>query len=220
MKVNIEQGWKKALQEEFDKPYFSRLTEFVRHAYRTQNVHPPAKQLFACFDLCPFDKTSVVILGQDPYHGKGQAHGLCFSVPKNCPRPPSLENIFEELYQDTHIRLSSGDLTHWAKQGVLLLNAVLSVQDRCPGSHANKGWEVFTDAAIQQLSQQKKYLVFLLWGNFAQRKIPYIDSEKHCILTAAHPSPFSANKGFFHAKHFSQTNQYLESKNMPTIQWG
>ncbi|MBI2121061.1 MAG: uracil-DNA glycosylase [Parcubacteria group bacterium] len=218
--VKIEATWKKALADEFEKPYFSELTKFVRDEYKSAKVYPPPKFIFRAFELCPFDKVRVVILGQDPYHGAGQAHGLCFSVPESVPVPPSLQNIYKEISADLGLPIpQNGNLEGWAEQGVLLLNATLTVRAGSPGSHQHKGWEEFTDAVIRALSEQKKHLVFLLWGRYAQNKGAHIDSKKHLVLTAAHPSPFSAYNGFFGCKHFSKTNEYLKAHGEKPIEW-
>lgn len=220
MDVRIEAGWKQMLQPEFDKDYFKQLTEFVRNEYRTQQVFPPANQIFNAFDLCPFDKARVVILGQDPYHDINQAHGLCFSVNDGIRQPPSLVNIFKEIASDLGIQPpQSGNLKRWAHQGVLLLNATLTVRAHQAASHQGKGWEQFTDSVIQLLSQKKENLVFLLWGNYAIKKAAYIDRSKHLVLTSVHPSPLSAHRGFLGNQHFSKTNYYLKSKGLPEIQW-
>ncbi|PKA25011.1 uracil-DNA glycosylase [Leptospira sp. mixed culture ATI2-C-A1] len=218
--VQIESGWKEALKDEFEKPYFSNLREWIRDQYKTSIVYPPAKLIFNAFDSCPFDKVKVVILGQDPYHGPGQAHGLCFSVNEGVPFPPSLQNIFKEIADDLQKPIPiSGNLTHWANQGVLLLNATLTVQKDKAGSHQNKGWEEFTDAAIKILAEKKSNIVFLLWGSFAQKKESLIPPNKHLILKSAHPSPLSAYRGFLGNKHFSKTNEYLHSQGKEPIDW-
>lgn len=220
MNVKIEAGWKTVLQQEFEQAYFHQLTSFVRQEYQQQKIFPPAAQIFRAFDLCPWDNTRAVILGQDPYHGVGQAHGLCFSVNDNIRIPPSLVNIYKEIHSDLGIPpRPSGNLEHWAKQGVLLLNATLTVRAHQAGSHQNKGWEQFTDAVIQQLSQEKEQLVFFLWGAYAQQKAQLIDGAKHCILSSPHPSPFSAHRGFLGNKHFSQCNDYLAAQGLAKIDW-
>lgn len=220
MEVKIEESWKRALQPEFSKDYFAELTNFVKNEYKSKTIYPPPSFIFHAFDLCPFDKVKVVILGQDPYHGRGQANGLCFAVGKDIPLPPSLQNIFKEIESDLgHEVNHSGDLERWARQGVLLLNATLTVAASQAGSHQGKGWENFTDAVISMLSAQKEHLVFLLWGKYAQAKEPLIDGQKHLILKAAHPSPFSAFSGFFKCKHFSKTNEYLEFSDEKPIEW-
>ena len=220
MHVRIDESWRQVLQPEFDKPYFELLTDFVRRAYRTRQCFPPANQIFRAFDLCPFDKVRVVIIGQDPYHDVNQAHGLCFSVQEGVRIPPSLDNIYKELYRDLGKPIpTSGDLTHWAEQGVLLLNATLTVEAHMAGSHQGKGWEELTDAAIQALNEQRENIVFMLWGSYAQRKGKYIDRKKHLVLTAVHPSPLSAYRGFIGCGHFSQANTYLEQHNQSAIVW-
>lgn len=220
MNVRIEPSWKTALQEEFEKEYFQNLTEFVKGEYQTTVVYPPPKHIFHAFELCPFDKVSVVILGQDPYHGLGQAHGLCFSVPENIPVPPSLRNIYLEIINDLGGNIPKhGNLEHWAKYGVLLLNATLTVRRGQAGSHQNRGWEEFTNAVIRTLSDKKEHTVFILWGRYAKEKKTLIDETKHLILEAAHPSPFSASNGFFGCKHFSKTNDYLKAHNKEPISW-
>lgn len=220
MDVKIENSWKQKLQSEFDKDYFINLTTFVRQEYETKQIFPPAKFIFNAFEHTPFDKVKVVILGQDPYHNDGQAHGLSFSVNDGIQQPPSLVNIFKEIEADLQIpRPVSGNLTRWADQGVLLLNATLTVEAHKAGSHQKKGWETFTDAAIKKLAEERENLVFLLWGAYAQKKSEFIDSNKHLILKSVHPSPLSAHRGFFGCKHFSQTNDYLCSKNIEAIKW-
>ncbi len=220
MTVRIDESWRQVLQPEFDKPYFELLTDFVRHAYRTTQCFPPASQIFRAFDLCPFDKVRVVIIGQDPYHDVNQAHGLCFSVQDGVPVPPSLVNIYKELNRDLGKPIPiSGDLTHWAEQGVLLLNATLTVEAHKAGSHQGKGWEEVTDAAIQALNNQRSNIVFMLWGSYAQRKGQFIDRRKHLVLTAVHPSPLSAYRGFIGCGHFSQANNYLLQHGQAPIAW-
>ena len=220
MDVKIDSSWKSRLANEFNAPYFEQLTNFVRDAYTHHQIFPPAKLIFNAFDLCPFDKVKVVIIGQDPYHGLGQAHGLSFSVNENIPLPPSLKNIYQEIRSDLGIQpLSHGNLERWAKQGVLLLNATLTVQADLAGSHQKKGWETFTDSAIKAVAEEKEHVVFLLWGNYAQQKAQYIDRTKHLVLKAVHPSPLSAHRGFFGCKHFSQTNQYLTEHGLEPINW-
>lgn len=220
MDVKIETGWKEALKKEFDKPYFKQLTEFVRKEYQTTKVFPPAKLIFNAFDQCAFDNTKVVIIGQDPYHDDDQAHGLCFSVNDGIKFPPSLRNIFKEQEQDLGIPIpKSGNLERWAQQGVLLLNATLTVRAHQAASHQRKGWEEFTDAAIQKLAKEKEGLVFLLWGSYAQKKAAMIDSNKHFILKSVHPSPLSASRGFFGNHHFSRANAYLIAKDKAPINW-
>jgi uracil-DNA glycosylase len=220
MQVRIDESWREVLQTEFDKPYFELLTDFVRHAYRTTQCFPPAGQIFRAFDLCPFDKVRVVIIGQDPYHDVNQAHGLCFSVQDGVPAPPSLVNIYKELHRDLGKPIpSSGNLTHWAEQGVLLLNATLTVEAHKAGSHQGKGWEELTDAAIQVLNQKREKIVFMLWGSYAQRKGKYIDRRKHLVLEAVHPSPLSAYRGFIGCGHFSRANNYLQQHGQTPIAW-
>jgi uracil-DNA glycosylase len=221
MEVNINASWKKELKNEFEKAYFEKLITFVKSEYKTATCYPPGKQIFAAFDECPFERTKVVIIGQDPYHGKGQANGLCFSVNDGIPIPPSLRNIFEEVHTDLgKATPSSGNLERWAKQGVLLLNATLTVREAQPGSHQRKGWETFTDAVIQHISDNTENVVFLLWGNYAQQKGKNINTQKHVVLTSGHPSPMSANQGkWFGNKHFSKTNEFLRSKGLPQIDW-
>lgn len=220
MDIKIEPSWKKALEEEFGKPYFKELTEFVRGEYLSVTVFPPPRFIFHAFELCPFDKVKVVILGQDPYHGDGQAHGLSFSVPDGVSLPPSLKNIYIEIVNDMGGKVPRhGNLEHWATQGVLLLNATLTVRAHSPASHQGKGWEVFTDAVIKTLSDKKEHLVFILWGNYAKQKSALIDWQKHLVLESAHPSPFSAQNGFFGNRHFSQTNAYLAKHGHEPIKW-
>jgi len=221
MNVAIESSWKEALGTEFDAPYFVLLSKSVREAYLGEHpVYPPPKAIFSAFELCPFDEVRVVILGQDPYHGKGQAHGLCFSVPNDVRIPPSLQNIYKELEDDLGVPIAkTGNLEHWAKQGVLLLNATLTVEAGRPGSHHGLGWEKFTDAVIKKLSEEKEHLIFILWGKYAQDKGAHIDTTRHLVLTAPHPSPFSAHSGFFGCKHFSKTNAYLVAHNKKPIEW-
>ncbi len=220
MDVKIEESWKKQLQSEFEKDYFVNLTNFIRNEYQTKQIFPPAKLIFNAFEHTPFDKVKVVILGQDPYHNDGQAHGLSFSVNDGIQFPPSLINIFKEINTDLGIPIpKSGNLTRWADQGVLLLNATLTVQAHQAGSHQNKGWENFTDAAIKKLADERENIVFLLWGSYAQKKAAFIDNNKHLILKSVHPSPLSAHRGFFGNKQFSQINDYLISKGLTPIQW-
>lgn len=220
MEVRIEKSWKNALHDEFEKPYFEILTNFVRKEYQSTAVYPPAKLIFNAFDLCPFDKTKVVIIGQDPYHGPGQAHGLCFSVNNGIAFPPSLVNIFKEISDDLQTPPpTSGNLERWARQGVLMLNAILTVRANQAASHQNKGWEEFTDRAIKELSDKREGLVFMLWGSYAQKKGMVIDGKKHLVLKAVHPSPLSAYRGFFGCKHFSQANTYLQSRGESPIEW-
>ena len=220
MNVRIDESWRQVLQPEFDKPYFELLTNFVRHAYATRQCFPPAGQIFRAFDLCPFDKVRVVIIGQDPYHDYNQAHGLCFSVQEGVPAPPSLLNIYKELQRDLAKPIpNSGDLTHWAEQGVLLLNATLTVEAHKAGSHQGKGWEELTDTAIQALNNQRSNIVFMLWGSYAQRKGQFIDRKRHLVLTAVHPSPLSAYRGFIGCGHFSKANDYLLQHGLSPINW-
>ena len=220
MNVRIDESWRERLQSEFDAPYFALLTDFVRHEYATTRVYPPGSQMFAAFDACPFDKVKVVILGQDPYHEPGQAHGLCFSVNDGVPFPPSLQNIFKEIHDDIGTPVPmSGDLTRWANQGVLLLNATLTLRAHQAGSHQNKGWEQFTDAVIHRLAQERENLVFILWGSYAQRKGEFIDRSRHLVLQSPHPSPLSAHRGFFGNRHFSRTNEYLTAHGIEPILW-
>ena len=220
MNVRIDESWRQVLQPEFDKPYFELLTNFVRHAYATRQCFPPAGQIFRAFDLCPFDKVRVVIIGQDPYHDYNQAHGLCFSVQEGVPAPPSLLNIYKELQRDLAKPIpNSGDLTHWAEQGVLLLNATLTVEAHKAGSHQGKGWEELTDAAIQALNNQRSNIVFMLWGSYAQRKGQFIDRKRHLVLTAVHPSPLSAYRGRIGCGHFSKANDYLLQHGLSPINW-
>lgn len=221
MNVQIEPSWKKVLQAEFTKPYFEQLTHFVKSEYKNHTCFPKGKDIFAAFDYCPFDRIKVVILGQDPYHGIRQANGLCFSVNDGIAMPPSLINIFKEIETDLHKDFPySGNLERWARQGVLLLNATLTVRAHQAGSHQNKGWEEFTDAVIEQISQQKEGIVFLLWGGYARRKGSKIDIQKHLVLKSGHPSPLSANRGYwFGNRHFSKTNTYLKGIGETPIDW-
>ncbi len=220
MEVKIEPSWKNALQSEFDKDYFVKLTDFVRNEYKTKLTFPPSALIFNAFDQCPFDKVKVVIIGQDPYHGDGQAHGLCFSVADGVAFPPSLLNIFKEIERDLGIvKPTSGNLIRWAQQGVLLLNATLTVQAHAAGSHQGRGWETFTDAAIHKLASEKEGLVFMLWGSYAQKKGDFIDTNKHLVLKSVHPSPLSAYRGFIGNNHFSLANKYMKEKGLEEIQW-
>ena len=220
MDVRIDESWKAVLAEEFKKPYFAGLAEFVRNEYKTRTIYPPAKLIFNAFDQCPFTNLKVVILGQDPYHGPGQAHGLCFSVNDGIDFPPSLLNIFKELKNDTGKKVpASGNLTGWAEQGVLLLNATLTVRAGQAGSHQNRGWETFTDAVIHKINEQKEHVVFILWGNYAINKARFIDREKHLVLSSVHPSPLSASRGFFGNSHFSKTYQFLQFHGLAPIRW-
>lgn len=220
MNVRIHDSWKHHLKDEFEKEYFQKLIEFVKNEYQKKAVYPPPKNIFRAFDLCPFDKVKVVILGQDPYHGKGQANGLCFSVNEGVQNPPSLQNIFKELSDDVDAPIpKTGNLDPWAEQGVLLLNATLTVVAGKAGSHQHQGWETFTDAVIKTISDQKEHVVFLLWGRYAQQRAEVIDGKKHLVLEAPHPSPFSAMSGFFGCKHFSKTNEYLEFVGKEPVHW-
>jgi uracil-DNA glycosylase len=220
MDVKIEPSWKAQLQDEFEKPYFRQLTEFVRSEYASQKIYPPAKLIFNAFEQCSFDQVKVVILGQDPYHGPGQAHGLCFSVNDGVEFPPSLRNIFKEIQADTGAPIpTSGNLTRWAKQGVLLLNATLTVRAHQAGSHQKKGWEQFTDAVIHLVADRLEHIVFILWGNYAISKGEFIDARKHLVLKSVHPSPLSASRGFFGNKQFSTTNKYLEDWGKKPVRW-
>lgn len=217
--VKIDPSWKNALQEEFGKPYWDKLTTLVRSEYETKTVYPPAKNVFRAFDLCPFDKVKVVIVGQDPYHGAKQANGLSFAVNDGIALPPSLKNIYKEIHNDLGITPSaSGDLSRWAQQGVLMLNSVLTVLAGQPASHAGTGWEQFTDAVIQTLNDHKKHVVYLLWGKYAQNKGAVINREQNLVLSSAHPSPYSATN-FFGNHHFSKCNAYLKEHGMEPIDW-
>ena len=218
--VKLDKSWKDKLDSFFQSPTFYSLKQFLVQEKKRYRVYPPGNKIFSAFDLCPFDSVNVVIIGQDPYHGPGQANGLCFSVSDDIPPPPSLKNIFKEIQSDTELEIpTSGNLEHWAKQGILMLNATLTVRANSAGSHQNKGWEEFTDSVIQLLSKEKEDLIFLLWGKFAQKKAAIIDKDKHYILTAAHPSPFSAHHGFFGCKHFSKANRILKQQGKTEIQW-
>ncbi|WP_420319256.1 uracil-DNA glycosylase [Ekhidna sp.] len=220
MNVKIDDSWMQPLNAEFEKEYFQNLVSFVKTEYKTKQIFPPGSQIFNAFNHCPLGDVKVVIVGQDPYHGPGQANGLCFSVADGIRHPPSLQNIFKEIKGDLGIDSpESGNLERWADQGVLLLNATLTVEARKAGSHQNKGWEQFTDAVLQVVSKKKENVVFMLWGAYAQKKGSIVDSARHLILKAPHPSPFSAHSGFFGCKHFSQTNQYLVSKGLRPINW-
>jgi uracil-DNA glycosylase len=220
MDVKIEQSWKEILVDEFCKEYFEEITTYLKKRYKEAVVFPPASKIFAAFDLCPFDKVKVVILGQDPYHGPNQAHGLSFSVPEGVPKPPSLINIYKELKNDLDIDPpKSGNLMHWAEQGVFLLNAVLTVEESKPASHQGLGWQNFTDAVIKTISDKKEHVVFILWGSYAQKKSDLIDRSKHLIIMSAHPSPLSADRGFFGSKPFSKTNEYLKKNGLSEIKW-
>ncbi len=221
MPVNIEESWKQQLKQEFEQPYFSLLTDFVKKEYAQHICYPEGRAIFAAFDRSPFDKTKVVIIGQDPYHSPNQANGLCFSIKDGIPHPPSLINIFKEIESDLGKPYPhSGNLERWAEQGVLLLNATLTVRAHQAGSHQKKGWETFTDAVIQKLSDKKEGVIFLLWGGFAKKKSALIDCSKHHVLTSGHPSPLSANRGYwFGNKHFSQTNEILKGVGKEPIAW-
>ena len=220
MEVKIESSWKEVLQSEFDKDYFVQLTEFVRNEYQTKTIFPPAPLIFNAFNTCPFDKVKVVIIGQDPYHGPGQAHGLCFSVNDGVEFPPSLINIFKEIERDLSIPIPlSGNLTRWAEQGVLLINATLTVRAHQAGSHQGKGWEIFTDGVIRILAEKRENLVFILWGNYAQQKGSVINQNRHLVLKSVHPSPLSAYRGFIGCGHFSTANKYLIEKGLKGIKW-
>jgi len=221
MDVKIEASWKQVLKDEFAKPYFQQITLHIKtEKSQGKTIYPPGSAIFNAFNTTPFDKVKVVILGQDPYHGPGQAHGLCFSVQNGIPPPPSLINIFKELHADIGVPIPDhGNLTHWAEQGVFLLNASLTVRAAEPMSHSKIGWAEFTDAVIKKISAEKKYVVFILWGKFAQEKRVLIDESKHCILRSVHPSPLSASAGFFGCRHFSKTNEYLTTKGIDPIDW-
>lgn len=220
MEVNIEKSWKKILKDEFEKEYFKELVNFVKEEYSSKKIFPQGSDIFRAFDLCPFNKVKVVIIGQDPYHDTKQANGLAFSVSREVLNPPSLQNIYKELNMDLGIDIpKTGELEGWAKQGVLLLNATLTVEAHKPGSHQHKGWEEFTDAVVQKLSDEKEHLVFILWGKYAQDKGKSIDINKHLVIQSPHPSPFSANSGFFGSKPFSKTNIYLKENNIKEINW-
>lgn len=221
MDVKINETWKEILKEEFNSPYFANLVAFVKNAYRSGIVYPSGSQIFEAFNRTPFDKTKVVILGQDPYHGANQAHGLCFSVQPEVQVPPSLVNIYKELEQEykTNFLNRNGDLRHWADQGVLLLNATLTVNAGCAGSHQGKGWETFTDAVVRLLAERREHLVFMLWGSYAQRKGAFINRTRHLVLEAPHPSPLSAFRGFIGCGHFKKANEYLVNKGLEPIKW-
>ena len=220
MNVKIEQSWEEVLQREFEQDYFCNLVAFVKQEYASGTVFPPGNEIFAAFDATPFDRVKVVIIGQDPYHGERQANGLCFSVAEGIQFPPSLQNIFKEIHDDIGTEIpTSGDLTRWAKQGVLLLNATLTVRAHCAGSHQGKGWEIFTDAVIRHLAENREHLVFMLWGSYAIKKGAFIDRNRHCVLTSPHPSPLSAYRGFFGNHHFSKANAYLQSHSIEPIKW-
>lgn len=220
MEVKIESSWKRALAAEWDKPYFKSLTDFVRAEYGSKQCFPPARRIFAAFDACPFDDVKVVILGQDPYHDVGQANGLSFSVNPGMPLPRSLVNIFRELHDDIGCPMPvDGDLSRWARQGVLMLNSTLTVEAHRPTSHNGRGWEEFTDEVIMRLAHDREHLVFILWGSYAARKGAFIDRNRHCVITSPHPSPLSASRGFFGSKPFSKTNDYLVAHSLAPIEW-
>lgn len=221
MNYYLTEDWEDLLKGEFEQLYFKNLTRFVNEEYKNHQCYPPKDQIFSAFNLCAFNNLKVVIIGQDPYHGKGQANGLCFSVNDGVAHPPSLKNIFKELNTDLNIPIpKSGNLEHWAKQGVFLLNATLTVRAQQAGSHQNRGWEQLTDYVISLISEQKEHVVFLLWGGFAKKKISKINTQKHLVLTSGHPSPLSANRGhWFGNKHFSKTNNYLKTNGLKEIKW-
>lgn len=220
MNVKIAESWKNELSNEFEQEYFGKLTEFVRKEYQTQTVYPAGNNIFGAFDRCSFDDVKVVILGQDPYHGPNQANGLCFSVKEGIPFPPSLVNIFKEIKDDIGKEIPpNGSLDRWADQGVLLLNATLTVRAHEAGSHQNKGWETFTDAVIHRLASQRKGIVYMLWGSYAQKKAAFVSSADNLILKAPHPSPLSSYRGFFGCQHFSKANAYLEEKGLSKVEW-
>ena len=220
MKVQIEESWQQRLQDEFDKPYFEKLVAFVKSEYKKAHVLPPGHQIFHVFNACPFEKVKIVILGQDPYPNPGQYYGVCFSVPDGVAIPGSLANIFKEIYMDLGTPIpTSGNLDHWVTQGVFPINSVLTVRAHETGSHRDKGWEIFTDAVIKKLSDERENLVFMLWGSYAKQKMSLIDTRKHLVLTTVHPSPRSAEYGFFGCKHFSKANAFLRSKGIQEINW-
>lgn len=220
MEVKIEESWRRQLQPEFDKPYFAQLTAFVRSEYARYTVFPPGRLIFHAFDSCPFDRVKAVIIGQDPYHEPGQYYGLCFSVLDGVPFPPSLVNIFREIESDLGKPMpTSGRLERWAEQGVLMINATLTVRAHQAGSHQGRGWETFTDAVIRKINEGREHVVFLLWGAYAQRKAAFVDRTRHCVLTAPHPSPLSASRGFFGCRHFSRANAYFRSVGEREIDW-
>ena len=220
MNVKIADSWKNKLHDEFNKDYFVQLTDFVKNEYKSKTIFPPGNAIFKAFDACPFDQVKVVMIGQDPYHGPGQANGLCFSVTNGIPFPPSLVNIFKEIKNDLGLEIpANGDLERWAKQGVLMLNATLTVEAHQAGSHQNKGWETFTDAVIRHLAEEREKLVFILWGAYAQKMGSFIDKRKHLVLESPHPSPLSAYRGFFGNGHFSKTNAYLKENGFTEIAW-
>jgi uracil-DNA glycosylase len=218
--IRIEASWKQLLKETFESLEWKKLSDFVKQEYTQNTVYPQPKDIFKAFDLCPFQTVKVVILGQDPYHGAGQAHGLSFSVREGVRMPPSLQNIYKELQSDMGVKVpTTGTLEHWARQGVLLLNATLTVRAKQPGSHQKKGWEEFTDTVVRKLNDEKEHVVFILWGNYAKKKGEFIDRGKHLVLEAAHPSPYSAHSGFFGCKHFSKANAYLIAHHAKPIEW-
>lgn len=220
MAVRIEAGWYALLKDVFESQEFAKLAQFVRQEYAANVVYPPARKIFAAFDYCPWDRTKVVILGQDPYHGFHQANGMAFSVDRGITIPPSLRNIFQEVHFDTKApNRTDGDLTRWAQQGVLLLNATLTVRENAPGSHQGRGWEEFTDEVIRRISASRPHVVFMLWGAYAGRKAPLIDTSRHLVLTSPHPSPLSAHRGFFGNRHFSKANTFLTSHELDPIVW-
>ncbi len=220
MTVKLEASWKSRLQTEFEKKYFTDLAAYVKDEYSSKVVYPNPKHVFRAFDMCPFEQVKVIIVGQDPYHGPTQANGLCFSVSKGVPVPPSLQNIFKELENDIGKQIvRDPDLERWAKQGVLLLNATLTVRAGEAGSHQGKGWELFTDAALHVLAAEREHLVFILWGNYARKKGAFIDRSRHCVIESAHPSPLAAHNGFFNSKPFSKANEYLEKHKKTPIVW-
>ncbi len=221
MNVKLDSSWKRELEDTFNEPYFIDLTNFIRKEYKSFTCYPPGNSIFSALDNCSLHDLKVVIIGQDPYHGKGQAHGYCFSVPEGIKIPPSLINIFREIENDLGVQSpTNGNLTRWSKQGVLLLNSTLTVRENLPGSHQNKGWEKFTDKIIEIISSKKKNIVFMLWGNYAKSKSTLINQNNHLVLKSGHPSPLSANKGlWFGNKHFSSANKYLKSYNIPEILW-
>jgi uracil-DNA glycosylase len=220
MMVKIEKSWNQQLEEEFEKSYFKNLADFVRKEYHSNTIYPSGKAIFKAFDHCPFSQVKVVILGQDPYHGPGQANGLCFSVNDGIKKPPSLKNIFKEVAEDTGNPIpETGNLERWAKQGVLLLNATLTVRAKQPGSHQGQGWEEFTDAVVRRLTLERKNLVYLLWGSYAMKKGNMINRSENLVLEAPHPSPFSVHRGFFGCRHFSRCNEYLEQHGKSPINW-
>lgn len=220
MKVKIDSSWAEVLSEEFEKPYFKKLTDFVRDEYQTQTVYPAGSNIFRAFDKCPFDKVKVVIVGQDPYHGEGQANGLCFSVGDGVRLPPSLVNIYKELSEDLGVEAPrSGSLDHWAEQGVLLINSVLTVRANQAASHSNRGWERFTDAVIERINSKKNNVVYILWGSYAQKKCKVVDAKNNRIIQSVHPSPLSSYRGFFGSRPFSRANDYLRATGQQIIEW-